>query len=264
MIDASFFENAFAESQEQEGTPSQEQPTETPQAVDNEAIEEAPKQVEEAPATETPAAEEKVEEPVVEQTQQTEEPTNDKIKIGDEEFTLEQIKEFRQGYLRQSDYTKKTQELADMRKELEANKEPQAEVKQDEVNDEPVNNEMLELKREIQSMKLDKQIDALKEKYKNFDEIKVLEKANELGITDLEAAYKIVRPDIDINAIKQSAKEAAMKELRAELEANKTKTTEKIVKAETTKQPTTTKSKYSDEQMKLASLMGVSLEDTMD
>lgn len=40
--------------------------------------------------------------------------------IGDEEITLKELKELRSGSLRQSDYTRKTQELAEQRKEIEA------------------------------------------------------------------------------------------------------------------------------------------------
>jgi hypothetical protein len=46
----------------------------------------------------------------------TEEPV--KIKVGDEEYTPEEILEFKKGYMRQSDYTRKTQELAEERKRL--------------------------------------------------------------------------------------------------------------------------------------------------
>lgn len=46
----------------------------------------------------------------------TEEPA--KIKVGDEEYTPEEILEFKKGYMRQSDYTRKTQELAEERKRL--------------------------------------------------------------------------------------------------------------------------------------------------
>lgn len=58
-----------------------------------------------------------------------EEPTSDeaieevgdevKIKVGDKEFTATEILEFQQGYMRQDDYTKKTQEVATARREIE-------------------------------------------------------------------------------------------------------------------------------------------------
>ena len=42
-----------------------------------------------------------------------------KIKVGDKEFTAEQILEFEKGYMRQEDYTKKTQDVATARREIE-------------------------------------------------------------------------------------------------------------------------------------------------
>lgn len=50
----------------------------------------------------------------------TGEPETPKFEIDGEEFDLDTIKEWRQGHLRQADYTRKTQEIAKMRKELEA------------------------------------------------------------------------------------------------------------------------------------------------
>lgn len=47
------------------------------------------------------------------------EPEVTKVKIGDEELTLEQIQELKKGSMLQADYTRKTQELANQRKQIE-------------------------------------------------------------------------------------------------------------------------------------------------
>jgi len=63
----------------------------------------------------------------VEEQPETDEPTGEgedtdeepKIKVGDKEYTPSQILEFEKGYMRQADYTKKTQDIAAARREIE-------------------------------------------------------------------------------------------------------------------------------------------------
>lgn len=47
-------------------------------------------------------------------------PEEAKIRLGEEEVPVSQVEEWKKGYLRQSDYTQKTQELANHRRSLEA------------------------------------------------------------------------------------------------------------------------------------------------
>lgn len=58
-----------------------------------------------------------------EEQPETAEPKGDdeepKIKVGDKEYTPSQILEFEKGYMRQADYTKKTQDIAAARREVE-------------------------------------------------------------------------------------------------------------------------------------------------
>lgn len=54
-----------------------------------------------------------------EQTEDEESDTIDVYEIDGDEYTADQLKEFKKGYLRQSDYTKKTQEIAEERKQAQ-------------------------------------------------------------------------------------------------------------------------------------------------
>jgi hypothetical protein len=86
---------------------SKEQPEET----------EAAESVEETQAVE---AEESEEAEVEEDTQETDDGEESLYyQIGDEEISLDEINNWREGHLRQSDYTKKTQELAEEKKAIE-------------------------------------------------------------------------------------------------------------------------------------------------
>ena len=72
----------------------------------------------EAPSQPTPASDSGQQQPgQAQQAQQAQpEPT---VKIGDEEVPLSQVREWRLGYLRMQDYTRKTQEVARQQQELE-------------------------------------------------------------------------------------------------------------------------------------------------
>lgn len=129
------------------------------------------------------------------------------IEVDGETFTIEQIKEMKLGNLRMQDYTKKTQELASQRKEIESLKETfskQPEQKQTTpVIDENITKELNEVKSLFFAEKLNRDLERLKGKYTDFDEIKVLTTAQELGITDLEKAYKIVKPEVDVDTLRK-------------------------------------------------------------
>ena len=109
-------------------------------------------------------------------------------------YTEDQIKEYIGGGLRQADYTKKTQELADKRKELEryinfVENNPGGYIKQnvDQLDNnreyeneevirfrEEASTEMQTLKEELAEMKLDRELIKAKEKYPHMDEEYVL------------------------------------------------------------------------------------------
>jgi len=61
-----------------------------------------------------------------------------KYKIGDEEITLEEFEELKKGSLRQSDYTKKTQELAEIRKTIQPLIEAKNQMKSKEIPEDEI------------------------------------------------------------------------------------------------------------------------------
>lgn len=157
-------------------------------------------------------------------------------------LTVDEIKEMRQGSLRQSDYTKKTQELARQRKELEdaetffnyvrQNPALIEALKTAETNPNSVVNRATpeaekidQLAYNLKAMEVDMKLNELKSKYGDIDEIALFQKANELGTTDLEFVLKGIRfeesKNVDVDSIIAKAKEAAKAELKAELEQNR-------------------------------------------
>lgn len=103
------------------GTAEPEQaPTEEPTAVDV-SEEEAPVEEVVEEVSDTPL---EAEESEVEDTEATTEDEEDLyVEYKGREISLKDIEEWESGQLRQSDYTRKTQELADQRKEFEAERE---------------------------------------------------------------------------------------------------------------------------------------------
>lgn len=178
--------------------------------------------VEEAPVTEvtTKVVEDKpVEVPV------------DKFNIDGEDFTIEQIKEWKQNGLRQSDYTKKTQELAEQRKQLEALK---VEIPNQDTSSELQRLEKIE--RDLASAQLDLEITQFKAKYPDFDEIKVLTEAEKRGVYDLEFVYKALRDtdnsssQINIEELKtQAIEEYKKQQVAVEKQKNNEATSGSIV-----------------------------------
>lgn len=207
------------------------------------------------------------EEPKVEdvaETQVQDEPTeiaeSNKFTIDGEEYTLEQIKEWKQGNLRQSDYSRKTQELAKQRKEMQEAVELYNYIKQNpdvatalrdadygsgmEEHTKKLTPEMQkirDLEYKLAEKELDENITSLKEKYNDFDEVKVMEECDKRGIYDLEFVYKALRDeqpkeDIDIEKIKQDAIEEAKKQILEEMQHN-TDSTKTIITEEGASKP---------------------------
>lgn len=232
MFGKGFFTKAFNEEMEQ-------LEPETPQ----EEVEQPKEEVKEVKEVEQPKEEVK-EEPVVEESSPV---LPDKYIIDGEEYTIEQLKEFKQGYMRQSDYTRKTQELAKMRKEAEANK-----------GDEDVSSEMKRIQKlelELESKKLDEELSALKQKYGNVDEVALLNECEKKGIyDDLEFVYKGMQndikkeePSIDVEALKQKAIEEYIQTQKLK-EADTIATSGSIIGSEGGTPPTDYSELLSDEE----------------
>lgn len=172
------------------------------------------------------------------QVEIVQEPTQEapgKIMIdGVGEFTVDEIKEFKNGYMRQSDYTRKTQEIARQRKEIEdlraqaqspinpiVNTNPLGKVMPQAPNE--LEARLIQLEESIADKELDNMITDLKNKYPDFDEVKVLNTAYEKGLTDLEFVYKSLRETqpVDVNSLKEQIRQEVLKEI----EQNKLGTT---------------------------------------
>lgn len=162
----------------------------------------------------------------------------EKINIpGFGEFTVDEVKEWKNGSLRQSDYTRKTQELARQREEakdavdlfnyLRANPHIVSAMQQAEQNPSSAvhlaptrDNDMLrQLAYNQKAMETDMKVNALKQKYGEIDEIALYNKAAELRTDDLEFVYKALSYDgrqVDKDSLIKEAKEQLMAELQAD------------------------------------------------
>lgn len=154
--------------------------------------------------------------------------------------SADEIKEWKQGNLRQSDYTRKTQELArqreqnkdamDLYEHLQKNPHLIGAIKQAELGNSPVVNNMStdnQLLRKVihdqKAMELDMKLTQMKEKYGAFDEVAVLNKAAELKTEDLEfvlSGLKNAEP-LNMEELKAQMIQQAKAELKAELESNR-------------------------------------------
>lgn len=198
------------------------------------------------PQVEQPKVEEQtkptvVEEPKTEQKEEVkdtkiEQPT--KIEIDGKELTVEEIKN---GMLRQSDYTKKTQDLARQRKEAEdaikfyesLKENPQLTEQIKKVTPvpsaiDPNTSKVIELENKMYDMMLEMEIEKLQTKYPDFEAREVLSIASEKGIVNLEDAYllsKSTKPqtnNVDVDKLKNDLRKEILAELDKEREDTKT------------------------------------------
>lgn len=207
-----------------------------------------------------------------------EEPADDKVHIeGFGDFTVDELKEFKNGYLRQSDYTRKTQELARQRQEAQDALElydylrdnPQmveALMKMDNgANAQtiqratPENAMMQQIIHTQKAMEIEMRLNELKSKYGNdIDEVALFQKANQMKTNDLEFVYKALQYD-NLLAEKQQAQQTAANSLQAEIDANK-KAVSTIVSPRQSNVVTQTPTLSADEK-RVAALMGLSESD---
>lgn len=174
---------------------------------------------------------EQIETPVVEETQST---SFNVDGIG--EVSVDDIKEWKNGHLRQSDYTKKTQELAKQREQMQdavnlynyMKERPYLidSIKQAENNPEVLrksaptqeNQKLQELLYNQKAMETDLKLTELHNKYGDFDDAELFQTAVDMNVKDLEFALKAVlferKSDVD-------TKEITKQELEKELEKNR-------------------------------------------
>ncbi len=135
------------------------------------------------------------------------------IVLDGQEITSEQIKEWKNGYLRQSDYTKKTQELAKSRRELEqavqvynaVAQNPQ--IAQALVQQVPILDPQVARIQELEAQYYDKVVEnevaTLSAKYPDFNVQEVMQLAVDRKLNSLEDAYFVNK------ALKQTASPAS-------------------------------------------------------
>lgn len=152
------------------------------------------------------------------------------FKLGEEEIDVSQIEEWRKGYMRQDDYTRKTQELAKQRREarqaMEIVKQIQdkpellEKVKDDVVQLNPVVAKMQQMEQELADIKVEREINYLTSKYTDIDMPTVLQYAVENDSNTLEDAYlalKNTQPTTPQTPTKPVGKEIDIESLRAEI-----------------------------------------------
>lgn len=126
------------------------------------------------------------------------------FEIDGERLTAEQIKEFRKGYMRQADYTRKTTSVAQERKEnaealelynfLRDNPDiakQLAELAPEKAGTakQIANPELQDIKLQLTTMEIDKTLESIRAKDPDADEVAILNLAIEEGIT-VDKAYK--------------------------------------------------------------------------
>ena len=155
------------------------------------------------------------------------------------DYTLDELKEFKNGYLRQSDYTKKTQELARQREEANDALEVYEYLRNNphlvnalmqmdngQVNPvvqkaTPENAMMQQILHNQKAMEIEMKLNDLKSRYGNdVDEVALFQKATELKTDDLEFVYKALQYD-NLVAQQSNAVQAAATQMQAEIDANK-------------------------------------------
>lgn len=179
--------------------------------------------------------------------------------IDGEDITIDQIKEWRNSGLRQSDYTRKTQELARQRAELndavqtynylkehpyitESIKKAEANPQFNNIAPSAERDAIRDLQYQMSSMKVDNQLQELHNKYGDFDEEQLFGAATNAKTNDLELVLKSLMYDKKPST---SAIEEAKEQLKKELEkdrdvvsttienkASKTKRTPKLTNEE--------------------------------
>lgn len=159
-------------------------------------------------------------------------------------ISVDEIKEWKQGYLRQSDYTKKTQSLASQRQEyedavnlynyLKANPELATRLQDDSYDGNQQYQQMTEklnpfyqrletLEQQLINQELDKEINDLKTKYPDFNEVEILNEANKRGVTDLEFVYKAMSSK-NTDDVRKQIEDEVRQQILKELQDNNTST----------------------------------------
>lgn len=207
--------------------------------------------------------------PVVETQPTVEETKPITVEIDGKEVTIEELKN---GYLRQADYTRKTQQLANQRKEVEdavklhehLKNNPEILQQLQQVTDvprtlDPTQAKVIELEQKVYDMMLEREIEILQNKYPDFEVMEVLEMASQKQLTNLEDAYHLVKSSkggvqqtFDVEKIKEELRKELLKEIESNVETSSIITPNGGGVVETPDTPT-----LSQSEIKVAASMGM-------
>lgn len=172
--------------------------------------------------------------PIENKTEENKSTLPEKINIeGVGEVTLDELKN---GYLRQSDYTRKTQDVSRKAKEVE---EAVAIYEQLKLNPQitqqifkpgqvpatldPTQSKLIEVENKLYDMMLEREIESLQSKYSDFEVKEVLEMAQSKNITNLEDAYVLAKSHKQkpqtTDEVKKQLREEILKEIEQERSA---------------------------------------------
>ena len=190
------------------------------------------------------------------------------------EVTLDELQK---GYLRQSDYTRKTQEVSRKAKEVEEAVEVYEQLKSNPYltqqvfqngripqNLDPTQMKVMELENKLYDMMLEKEIETLQSKYEDFEIREVLETAQAKNITNLEDAYVLSRSQNQNKQIPQNLEEVKKQlrqELLQEIEQERSATQSIISSNDGVNIVQDNSPKLSDAEKKVASMMSMSESD---
>lgn len=149
------------------------------------------------------------------------------------------LEELQKGYLRQSDYTKKTQQLANQRREVEqavslfdqikSNPDVAQQLSEQFPELSPEQLRVQELETKYQDLLLEREVERLQSKYEDFDVREVLQVAYDKKLENIEDAYLLVRSQkaptqsapttqtLDIEQVKAQLRQELKQELELEL-----------------------------------------------
>ena len=207
--------------------------------------------------------------PVVETQPTVEETKPITVEIDGKEVAIEELKN---GYLRQADYTRKTQQLANQRKEVEdavklhehLKNNPEILQQLQQVTDvprtlDPTQAKVIELEQKVYDMMLEREIEILQNKYPDFEVMEVLEMASQKQLTNLEDAYHLVKSSkggvqqtFDVEKIKEELRKELLKEIESNVETSSIITPNGGGVVETPDTPT-----LSQSEIKVAASMGM-------
>lgn len=159
------------------------------------------------------------------------------VEIDGKEVTIEELKN---GYLRQADYTRKTQQLANQRKEFEdaiklyehLKNNPEIIQQLQQITSvprtlDPTQAKVIELEQKVYDMMLEREIEILQNKYPDFEVMEVLEMASQKQLTNLEDAYHLVKSSkggtqqtLDVEKLKEELRKEILKEIESSVETS--------------------------------------------